>query len=261
MSETENDFVRQNVRARYAGVAKSMSGCCGGNNSGCCSSNPKESEKVGYSAQEVNAVPDGANMGLGCGNPQLIASLKTGETVVDLGSGGGFDSFLASKKVGASGRVIGVDMTPDMISKARRNAEKGGFDNVEFRLGEIENLPVADNSVDVIMSNCVINLSPDKQRVFHEAYRILRKNGRLAISDVLAIAQMPDSLKKDNDSLCSCISGATKKEEIEKMLLLAGFINIAVTLKPESREFIRDWAPGSGAERFVCSADITGYKN
>lgn len=261
MSVLENDAIRQQVRTRYAEVANSPSSCCGGN-SGCCSpqTTAQESTRLGYSDEEIQAVPEGANMGLGCGNPQAIASLKPGETVVDLGSGGGFDCFLASRPVGPTGRVIGVDMTPDMVSKARSNAVKGNYSNVEFRLGEIENLPVADNSVDVIISNCVINLSPDKQRVFNEAYRILRMGGRLAISDVVATAAMPQSLKQDKDAFCGCISNAAGVDEVKAMLAKAGFTSSAVELKPESREFIKDWAPGSGAEKYVCSATITAYK-
>lgn len=259
MSNLENDVIRQNVRTRYAQVANSSSSCCG-DTSGCCSSNAKASENLGYSSQETGSVPDGANMGLGCGNPQAIASLKAGETLVDLGSGGGFDCFLAARKVGNSGKVIGVDMTPDMISKARANAEKAGYGMVEFRLGEIENLPVADNTVDVIMSNCVINLSPDKQRVFNEAYRILRSGGRIAIADVVATGEIPDSLKRNNDALCGCISNAAHKDTVEKMLKSAGFKNVDVALKEESREFIKDWVPGSDAEAYVCSALITGHK-
>jgi ubiquinone/menaquinone biosynthesis C-methylase UbiE len=205
-------------------------------------------------------VPEGANMGLGCGNPQAIASLKPGETVVDLGSGGGFDCFLASRQVGKTGKVIGIDMTPDMVSKARRNAEKGAFTNVEFRLGEIENLPVADNYADIIMSNCVINLSPNKQRVYNEAFRVLKNNGRLAISDVVAIREIPDNLKNDKNALCNCISGAVSKEKIEQMLTVAGFFKVNVTLNTESKEYIKDWSPGSSAESFVVSADIQAVK-
>lgn len=258
MSKLKQDAICQQVRKRYAEIANNKGSCCA--SSECCSPTAQESTRLGYSTQEIEAVPEGSNMGLGCGNPQAIASLKPGETVVDLGSGGGFDCFLAARQVGSTGKVIGVDMTPDMISKARLNMEKGGYKNIEFRLGEIENLPVADNSVDVIMSNCVINLSPDKQRVFNEAYRILKAGGRLAVSDIVALKEMPESLKADKDALCSCISGAAGKEEVERMLKRAGFSEIRVEQKQESREFIKDWAPGSGAENYVWAVLIASLK-
>ena len=258
MSILKNDEIRNQVRTRYAEVANAPSGCCG-SGGGCCSSNPQESTKLGYSTDDVDQVPEGANMGLGCGNPQAIASLKDGETVVDLGSGGGFDSFLAARQVGETGKVIGVDMTPDMVSKARQNAEKGGYNNVEFRLGEIENLPVADNSVDVIISNCVINLSPDKQRVFHEAYRVLRNGGRLAISDVIGMGVLPDALK-NNDAYCACVSGAGTKEELGSMLRTAGFLDVNIEIKVESKEYIKNWLPQSGVEAYISSAVITARK-
>ena len=199
-------------------------------------------------------------MGLGCGNPQAIASLKPGETVLDLGSGGGFDCFLAASAVGDKGHVIGVDMTPEMISKARRNAEKAGLENVDFRLGELENLPVADGIVDVIISNCVINLSPEKNRVFSEAFRVLKSGGRLAISDVVKTAEMPDTVKKDMAMYTGCITGASSITELESMLKQAGFENIRVRPKDESRAFIRDWAPGSKIEDYIVSATIEAEK-
>jgi len=197
-------------------------------------------------------------MGLGCGNPQVLAQLRPGETVLDLGSGGGFDCFLAARKVGADGHVIGVDMTSEMISKARKNAAIGGFGNVEFRLGEIEHLPVADNSVDVIISNCVINLSPDKKAVFTEAYRVLRKKGRVAVSDVVALQPMPDQMLQDNDAYCGCVAGAISAEELTVIISQQGFCEVEVHLKPESAEFIRSWFPD--AEKYVCSASIKAVK-
>lgn len=254
----KNDAIRQEVRKRYAKVATTSVSCC--SSAGCCSPRPQASKKVGYSAAEIKAVPVGANPGLGCGNPQAIADLKPGETVVDLGSGGGFDCFLAARQVGKSGKVIGVDMTPDMISKARRNAEKGDYKNVEFRLGEIENLPVADKAADVIISNCVINLSPEKQRVLNEAYRVLKKGGRLAISDVVAVNPLPDRLKKDMDAYGGCIAGAAEVTALKRMLRKAGFSRILVQIKNESGEFIKDWDPEGKAEHFVRSAAITAYK-
>ena len=199
-------------------------------------------------------------MGLGCGNPQAIADLKPGETVLDLGSGGGFDCFLAAKQVGESGRVIGVDMTSEMVTKARENARKGNYSNVEFRLGEIEHLPVADAAVDVIISNCVINLSPDKLSVFLEAYRILKPGGRLAISDVVATAQLPPEMKNDLDLLSSCVSGAATMDEIEEMLQEAGFQNIRIQTQESSREFIKDWVPGRNVQDYIVSAIIEAVR-
>jgi ubiquinone/menaquinone biosynthesis C-methylase UbiE len=200
-------------------------------------------------------------MGLGCGNPQAIAALKPGEVVLDLGSGGGFDCFLAARQVGEQGYVIGVDMTPEMISKARTNAQQGGFANTEFRLGEIEHLPVEDNTMDVIISNCVINLSPDKPQVFKEAYRVLKSGGRLAISDVVTTTELPAEIKNDLGDLYSgCISGASSIEEVEWMLQQNGFTNIVVEPKDESKDFIKDWAPGANVEDFIVSVVIKGVK-
>ena len=199
-------------------------------------------------------------MGLGCGNPQAIASLQPGETVLDLGSGGGFDCFLAARAVGDKGHVIGVDMTPEMITTSRRNAEKVDLGNVDFRLGELENLPVADGIVDVIISNCVINLSPEKERVFSEAFRVLKPGGRLAISDVVATAEMPEDIKNNMAFHTGCIAGASRVEALESMLDRAGFENIRIKPKAESRAFIRDWMPGSKIEDYVVSATIEAVK-
>jgi SAM-dependent methyltransferase len=215
---------------------------------------------MGYSPEEVTAIPEGANMGLGCGNPTAIASLEPGETVLDLGSGGGFDCFLAAKQVGESGTVIGVDMTPEMVSKARQNALKGKFFNIEFRLGEIEHLPVADNSVDVIISNCVINLSPEKSRVFKDAFRVLKKGGRLAVSDIVATAPLPEEARNDLALYTACISGASMIEELEDMMKEAGFSNIRIAPKDESKRFIREWAPERRVEDYIVSATIEAVK-
>ena len=197
---------------------------------------------------------------LGCGNPQAIANLREGETVVDLGAGGGFDCFLAARQVGESGSVIGVDMTPDMVSRARANAAKLGASNVDFRLGEIENLPVADASVDVIMSNCVINLSPDKPAVFREAFRVLKPGGRLAISDVVATSDIPEAIANDLAAYAGCVSGAAHHETIREMLEDAGFADVRVTTKEEQRDVVGDWMPGTGVENHVASAVIEGAK-
>jgi len=218
------------------------------------------SQKLGYSAEDVANVPDGANLGLGCGNPQAIAHLKSGETVLDLGSGGGFDCFLAAQQVGSTGTVIGVDMTAEMITLARSNAAKSGSTNVQFRLGEIENLPVADNTVDVILSNCVINLSPDKPAVFREAFRVLKSGGRLAISDVLATATLPESIRADLDLHAGCVAGAAQIDEVIAMLDAAGFVEVRVEPKDGSREIIRNWNPDLGLDAFILSASIEGVK-
>ena len=218
------------------------------------------SQSLGYSAEQTGAVPEGANLGLGCGNPLAIASLKPGQTVLDLGSGAGFDAFLTAKAVGPTGRVIGVDMTPEMVSKARQNKTKGGYTNVEFRLGEIENLPVANGSVDVIISNCVINLSPDKGQVFREAFRVLKSGGRLAISDILATAPMPPGVREDLELHAGCVAGASLIDDMKSGLIAVGFAKIRVEPKPQSRDFIREWFPGRGIEDYVVSATIEAVK-
>jgi len=258
--DVRNEEVHQSVRQHYGEIATTNSCGCGPS---CCSTpvTPEDvSLTLGYTSDDVNFVPEGANMGLGCGNPQAIAGLKTGETVLDLGSGGGFDCFLASRQVGDTGHVIGVDMTPEMISKSRKNALQGEYHNVEFRLGEIENLPVANNSVDCIISNCVINLSPSKRRVFAEAFRVLAPGGRLAISDIVATAELPLEMQQDMSLLTGCMAGAALITEIESMLLQAGFIAIQISPKSSSQSFIREWAPGTNVTDYVVSATIEAVK-
>ncbi len=265
MDSKKADQVRQNVREAYSQVAQSAEegSCCGEANS-CCGvpAGPVGifSTRLGYAQADLAQVPEGADMGLGCGNPRAIAGLRPGEAVLDLGSGGGFDCFLAAREVGATGRVIGVDMTPEMVSKARENALKGGFDNVEFRLGEIEHLPVADRSVDVIISNCVVNLSPDKGQVFREACRVLRPGGRLAISDVVATTELPEELKNDPELYSGCMGGASLIEDLAAVMDQVGFSDIRITPKDESRDFIRDWAPGRQVEDYLVSAHIEAVK-
>jgi SAM-dependent methyltransferase len=260
MSETQDkDAIRGAVREQYAQVARretTPAGCA----PGCCGPAPDASLLLGYTPAELAALPEGANMGLGCGNPHAIAALRPGETVVDLGAGGGIDCFLAAARVGPTGRVIGVDMTPDMVSKARALARQMEADNVEFRLGEIEHLPVADDSVDAILSNCVINLSPDKAAVFADAFRVLKPGGRLAISDVVAIRELPDALRADEAALTGCIGGAVAPDAIRELLLAAGFTGVRIDVQEQSREFIRDWIPGSRAEDYVASATIEAIK-
>lgn len=268
MIDLTNEEIRNSVRHRYGLIAREQAagGCCAPAGGSPCCGSPAAADRgaasaaLGYGIQELSSVPDGANLGLGCGNPQAIAALQAGETVVDLGSGGGFDCFLAARAVGPSGRVIGVDMTPDMLALARSNAVKGGYGNVEFRLGEIEHLPVADGTVDAILSNCVINLSPDKPQVFREAFRILRVGGRLAVSDMVASGPLPEELKKDLALHSACLTGAAPVAEVESMLREAGFVDIRVRPKAESRSFVKDWAPGTGIEDFVVSATIEAVK-
>ncbi|MEK6657550.1 MAG: arsenite methyltransferase [Nitrospirota bacterium] len=211
------------VRNSYAKIAIKKGSCCG--NTALADD---ISRSVGYSEIELNTIPEGANLGLGCGNPVALASLKEGETVLDLGSGAGVDCFLAAERVGKSGKVIGVDMTHEMIEKARENAEKGSYDNVEFRLGEIENLPAADNSVDVVISNCVINLVPDKKKVFQEAYRALKPGGRLMISDIVLLKELPDAIKSSVEAYIGCVSGAILKSEYLETIKAAGFKDIRI---------------------------------
>ena len=269
------------VRARYGAIAadaessadaSATDGCCGtdaddtsgSGSSGCCSTEreaPDEySARLGYTDADVDAVAEGANLNLGCGNPTAIASLEPGETVLDLGSGAGFDCFLAAREVGETGRVVGVDMTPAMVERARENVERNDAANVEFRLGEIEHLPVADGTVDVAVSNCVINLSPAKPRVYREAYRVLRPGGRLSISDVVLTAPVPVERRGDPDSVAGCVAGAAPKGEVEAMLRGAGFVDVAVELEDDSDAIVSEWDDDLDLSAFVASAQITGRK-
>ena len=222
--------IKKVVREGYAKIAKQDSSCCAPVNS-CCGSTDLAQDigkSIGYTEEELKAVPEGANLGLGCGNPVALASLRKGETVLDLGSGAGVDCFLAADKVGENGRVIGVDMTPEMIERARENARKGNYGNVEFRLGEIGNLPVADNSVDIVISNCVINLTPDKRRVFTEAFRVLKPGGRLMISDIVLLRELPDFIKNSIEAYIGCLSGAIMRNEYIEAIKAAGFQEVRI---------------------------------
>lgn len=221
--------IKKMVREGYGKIAKEGISCCSsGSCRGSTDSTRNFSKGIGYSDEDINAVPEGANLGLGCGNPVAIASLKEGDTVLDLGSGAGFDAFLAARKVGKSGRVIGIDMTQEMLKRARANAKKGGYTNVEFRLGEIEKIPVEDNAIDVIISNCVINLSPDKEAVFKEAFRVLKSGGKLMVSDLVLTKDLPEAIKKSIEAYVGCLAGAIKEEEYLKFITLAGFREIKV---------------------------------
>ena len=281
----EAEKIRDFVRARYGAIAE-QAGAAGGCGSACCGEaapaaaapgpgadagaaccapgggggGKSYGEKLGYGAAELAAVPAGADLGLGCGNPLAIAGIRPGETVLDLGSGAGFDCFLAARQLAGTGRVIGVDLTAAMVGRARANAAKGGYPNVEFRLGEIEALPVADASVDLILSNCVINLSPEKSRVFREAFRVLKPGGRLAIADVVATKALPAALRAKLSAIGACVGGATPVAELRAMLVDAGFGRVEIALREESRGFIREWTDDATAGEFVVSALITAYK-
>lgn len=252
------EWVRDEVRRHYARAAEDGNCCSTG---GCGDrASATEASTLGYSADEIAALPPGADLGLGCGNPQAIAALKPGEIVLDLGSGAGFDCFLAARAVGSTGRVIGVDMTPEMLSRAWANAAKSGMTQLDFRFGHIEALPVAENSVDVVISNCVINLSPDQPAVFREAFRVLKPGGRLAVADIVRTADLPPEIAADLAALCGCVAGASRVDELEMMLAAAGFADIRIRPKDASREFIRNWVPGRNAEDYVVSATIEAVK-
>ncbi len=275
--------IRDYVRERYGAIAEQSdssgdsAGCCvpaeasakaGGCGSGsgggdCCGVAEAEtySETLGYSAADVTSVPAGADLDLGCGNPLALASIKPGETVLDLGSGAGFDCLLAARQLNGTGRVIGVDMTPPMIGKARRNAAKAGFANVEFRLGEIEHLPVADGTVDLIISNCVINLSPEKAQVFREAFRVLKPGGRLAISDVVATKPVPPALREKLPAIGACVAGAALICDLKAMLHDAGFVRVGIQPRDASRQTIAQWTEDAGVADFVVSAFLTACKS
>ena len=256
MSETKSD-IREDVRQHYAAVAVGENDCCAGADSSSCNI----SEQIGYSKEDLASLPAESEMGLGCGNPLSFAALKAGETVLDLGSGGGIDCFLASKLVGPTGKVIGVDMTPEMLSKARKNAETGGYLNVELRLGEIENLPVGDDTVDVVISNCVINLSPNKLRVYQEAFRVLKSGGRLAIADMVALQPLPDQLKNDVAAYTGCLAGAERVDQLKAWLTEAGFSRAEIQVRRRSREFVQADAIQGELDNYIASADVTGFKS
>lgn len=275
-SSPDPESIRTYVRERYGAIAEQSDANCGcGTATACCA--PAEStatgggccgtdgpcasygEALGYTADELAVAAD-ADLGLGCGNPLAIASIRRGETVLDLGSGAGFDCLLAARQLAGTGQVIGVDMTPAMITKARANAAKTGFANLEFRLGEIEALPVADASVDLIISNCVINLSPEKARVLREAFRVLRPGGRLAIADVVATQPLPEALRDRLSAIGACVGGAAVVDDLRAMLAAAGFGQVEIRLRDGSRALIREWTDDATAGDFVVSALITAYK-
>ena len=261
----DDSQIKEMVRARYGGIAAKASetSCCAPAASSCCgpeTASHDKARRMGYSEAELAAVPEGANLGLGCGNPQAIAAMQPGEVVVDLGSGAGFDCFLAARQVGDTGRVIGVDMTHEMLKKARDNAAFISARTVEFRLGELEHLPIADNTADLVISNCVINLVPDKAQVFREAFRVLKPGGRLAVADVINIVPLPAELRADPALLCGCVAGAAPSDRIEAWLSEAGFVEARVTPNFESHKMVESWASGRGIENYIASAMVEARK-
>jgi len=266
----DSETIKTAVRQRYGAIATGetqpdVNHCCGtppspADSSNCGCGTDAQALTVGYSDADLANAPEGSNLGLGCGNPVALASLRTGQTILDLGSGAGFDAFLAMRAVGPTGRVIGVDMTPEMLTKARANTKKGGYQNVEFRLGEIEALPVADATIDVIISNCVINLCPDKRPVYREAFRVLKPGGRIALSDVVARTALADDVKRDLALHCSCLSGATPEGELKTILQESGFVDISIHPKGNSDEIITSWEAKHGFESKVYSAEVTAVK-
>jgi len=274
MNNTDPEIIKEAVRQRYGAIATGQanlagdtpqSSCCGASESiesdcGCGCSADAQARTLGYSAGDVGAVPEGSNLGLGCGNPLAIASLKQGQWVLDLGSGAGFDAFLAARAVGRAGKVIGVDMTAEMVAKARANAKKGGYTQVEFRLGEIEALPVADRVVDVIISNCVINLCPEKRPVYQEAFRVLKPGGRIAVSDVVAWKPLSEEFRQNLALHCGCLAGATPKAELEAILRDAGFVDIVIRPKGNSGDIIGSWETTANLESQVFAAEVLATK-
>lgn len=273
--------IREQVRAGYAAIAVGTGGSCCGPTSCCGGSSETDTatqlaQSIGYGAEELSALPEGANMGLSCGNPVALATLREGEVVLDLGSGGGFDVFIAGRKVGASGRAIGVDMTPEMLSRARRNLEtyreKSGLDNVEFRLGEIEHLPVADASVDVVISNCVINLSPDKAQVWREIARVLKPGGRVSVSDIALLKPLPEAARASVEALVGCVAGASLVDDTQRMVDDAGLVDASFECKGGTIDSMADWSDpvfrelagnfpeGTKPGDFVTSLSITARK-
>jgi len=254
MNSDKKDL-KNTVRKVYGSISRGQEQSC------CGTFDPQNAAThLGYSPDVIKTLPEGANLGLGCGNPIELASIKKGETVLDLGCGAGFDSFIAAREVGEEGKVIGVDMTTEMIDKARKNAAKVELNNIEFRLGEIEHLPVADNSVDVVISNCVINLATDKQAVYNEAYRVLKSGGRLAVSDIVARLPLPDEMKENPELVAGCIGGAISAAELYPTIQNAGFTDISITPKNNSGEIISGWQPGASIEEYVFSAYISAKK-
>jgi len=264
MDDKKKTLQQQNIKVKYGLIARNSGSCCDFGPSPCCSSSnetPIElSMKIGYSPQEISEVPEGANLNLGCGNPQVIASLKPGEVVLDLGSGAGFDSFLAAWQVGSQGKVLGIDMTAEVVKKARENAVTGAYSNIYFQLGQIERIPLRNNCIDVIISNCVINLSTDKTRVFREAYRVLKPGGRLAISDTIALTELPEEIKNDLDLFSACFAGAMEYKKLERLLETIGFSKISIDFADKGFDITQSWALSHNPKDYIRSAAISAWK-
>jgi ubiquinone/menaquinone biosynthesis C-methylase UbiE len=266
MSQSQNDEIRESVKQYYSELANQSGSGCGCSPSSCCggeapsSQNRANSKRLGYAEKDLDAIPADSNLGLGCGNPTGLASLRPGEHVLDLGSGGGIDCFIAARNVGEKGFVTGVDMSPAMVAKARTNAASGGFRNVEFHLGTIENLPVASNTIDVVISNCVINLSPEKPAVFREIFRVLKPGGRIAVSDIIATSALPPQVRQNDALYCACIGGAVSQAELPAMLTDAGFVQVRITPQEQTRTALRDLLPIAEASMEVVSAYIEAVK-
>ncbi len=263
MNTSKNNELKKVVKEHYGKVAVNATGCCGNGSLPCCGSGDsltQISERIGYRPDEISNLPEGAVLGLGCGNPLGLARIKEGDTILDLGSGGGIDCFLASRKVGPRGKVIGIDMTPEMVARARRNADSGNYQNVEFRLGDIEALPVESNSVNLIISNCVINLSPNKKKVYAEAFRVMKPGGELSISDIVAYKPLSDEWRQNLEAFSACVSGAALIDELLEILRACGFVDVKITPDPESSRMIKEWYPGSGLEEYLVSAHLSARK-
>ena len=266
MSQSQNDEIRESVKQYYSEIANQAGSSCGCSPSACCggeapsTQNKESSKRLGYAERDLDAVPAESNLGLGCGNPTALASLRPGERVLDLGSGGGIDCFIAARNVGEQGFVTGVDMSPAMVAKARHNAAGGGFKNVEFHLATIEQLPVPSNNYDVVISNCVINLSPEKPAVFSEVFRVLKPGGRLAVSDIIATSPLPAQIRRNNALYCACIGGAASQTELVELLSDAGFEQIRITPQEQTRTALRDLLPIAEAAMEVVSAYIEAVK-
>lgn len=262
--DNSRQTIQKHIIEKYGRIAKKRTSCCDSGPSPCCSNSPQDtialSIQIGYSWDEIGDVPEEANLNLGCGNPQVFADLKPGEVVLDLGSGAGFDCFLAARKVGLQGKVLGIDLTPEMVIKAKNNAVTGSFSNTFFQLGQIEHLPIKNDFIDVIISNCVINLSTEKDQVFREAYRVLKPGGRLAVSDVIALTELPDDIKNDLELYSACFSGALEHKKLANLLEAVGFSEICIDFDAKGQDITQSWSLKHDPRDYIRSASIRAVK-